>query len=97
MRASTASNQWVRLRFTGSEIALVSNTAATRGRVRISIDGRAVATVDLRSATSASRQIVFRQRLRAGSHDILVRALRSRGQTAKEARVDIDGFLVIGP
>ena len=96
VRASTAANQWVRLRFTGSEIALVSNTASNRGRVRITIDGRAVATVDLRAPTSASRQIVFRQRLKPGAHSILVRVLDSRS-TSTAARVDIDSFLLVGP
>ena len=97
LRASTDSNQWVRLRFTGTEIALVSNTASNRGRVRITIDGHVVATVDLRATTSASRRIVFHQRLRAGSHTIVVKSLGSKAQPHKAARVDIDGFLTIGP
>ena len=97
LRASTDSNQWARLRFTGTEIALVSNVASNRGRVRITIDGHVVATVDLRATTSASRRIVFHQRLRAGSHTIVVKSLGSKAQPHKAARVDIDGFLTIGP
>ena len=97
LRTSTTRGSWVRLRFTGSEVALVSDKARDRGRVRVLIDGVPVAVVDLRASTSSSRRIVFHQRLRPGRHTIEVRTLGSRRQPNTGARVDIDGFLVIGP
>ena len=68
-----------------------------RGRVRITIDGVRVATVDLRSSSPHSRRIVFHQRLRPGRHTIEVRTVGSARTPATGARVDVDGFLVIGP
>jgi len=97
LRTSTALNQWARLRFTGSEIALVSNKARNRGRVRIIIDGVQAAVVELRSPTSASRRIVFHRRLRPGRHTIELRTMGSARKPKTAARVDIDGFLVVGP
>ena len=96
-RTSKALGRWVRLRFTGTEVALVSTTGHDRGRVRITIDGVRVATVDLRSSSPHSRRIVFHQRLRPGRHTIEVRTVGSARTPATGARVDVDGFLVIGP
>ena len=97
VRSSTASNQWVRLAVHG-----------LRDRTRVEHGGSEGPRPDLhrrprrgdgRPPLGDLRQSPDRvpPTAAAGSHDILVRALRSRGQTAKEARVDIDGFLVIGP
>ena len=93
VRSSKALGKWVRLQFTGSEIALVSNKARDRGQVRIAIDGRYVTTVELRAPTSSSRRIVFHRRLRPGRHTIEVRTLGSKRQPDRGAQVDIDGFL----
>jgi lysozyme len=97
LRTIKSLNQWVRLRFTGTEIAVVGTKGHDRGRIRITIDGVRVAIVELRSPTSASRRIVFHKRLRPGRHTIEVRTLGSARQPRRPARVDIDGFLVIGP
>ena len=97
VHSTDALGRWVRLRFTGTEIALVSNKAHDRGRVRVLIDGVQVAIVELRSSTSSSLRIVFHQRLRPGKHTIEVRTMGSKHQPGKGAQVDIDGFLVIGP
>lgn len=59
--------------------------------------GFRVATVDLRSSDTSRRQIVFRKRLTPGRHTIEVRTLGSAHKPRTGARVDIDGFLVIGP
>jgi hypothetical protein len=65
--------------------------------VRISIDGRPGTTVDLRSGTTRNRSIVFRRRLSPGRHTIEVRIIGTVRHPNTGARVDIDGFLVIGP
>ena len=97
LRTSNMRDRWVRLRFTGTEIAVVGTKGLDRGRIRITIDGVRVAIVELRSPTSASRRIVFHRRLRPGRHTIEVRTMGSARKPKTGARVDIDGFLVIGP
>jgi hypothetical protein len=63
--------------------------------VRIRIDGRTVATVDLRSASTAMRRVVFARSLPKGSHTIEVLHVKRPGGSA--GRVDIDGVLYTQP
>ena len=97
LRSSSTRDRWVRLRFTGTEVALVAVRGPGRGRVRISIDGRRGTTVDLRASTTSNRSIVFRKRLSPGRHTMEVRIVGTVRHPSRGARVDIDGFLVIGP
>ena len=97
LRSSATRDRWVRLRFTGTEVALVAVLGPDRGRVRVSIDGRGATTVSLRSSIATYRKIVFRKRLSPGPHTIEVRVIGTAQHPRKGARVDIDGFLVIGP
>jgi hypothetical protein len=56
------------VQFTGTGIAWVGPVGPTRGTARIFIDGRAVATVDLRRSTFQARKILFSKKLAAGLH-----------------------------
>ncbi len=97
VRTTSRVDRWVRLRFTGSQIAVVAAKGPGRGRIRIAIDGTRVATVDLKATTGASRRVVFHQRLTPGPHTIEVRTIGSAKHPRAGARVDIDGFLYISP
>jgi hypothetical protein len=62
-----------------------------RGRIRIRIDGRTVATLDLRASTTSMRRVVFVRGLAHGPHTVEV--LHVKRPDGRAGRVDIDGFL----
>ncbi len=88
---STRAGSRARFTFTGDQVALLATRGPGRGRVRISIDGRVVATVDLRASRQALRRVVFVRSLTHGTHTIEVRHVKRPGGTV--GRVDVDGFL----
>jgi hypothetical protein len=97
VRTTSTRGRWAQLRFTGAEIAVLAGRGPGRGRIGISIDGGRSTTVDLRAGHTLDRWIVFRRRLSPGRHTIVVRVLGTARHPRQGARVDIDGFLVIGP
>jgi hypothetical protein len=76
-------------------VGLMATRGPGRGRIRIRIDGRAIATIDLRASSTAVRRVVFVRGLRNGEHTIeVLHVKRADGRTG---RVDIDGFLYTRP
>jgi hypothetical protein len=69
----------------------VATGGPNRGRARIYLDGVYLKTIDLRTATTRHRQVVFSTRVSRGTHTLKVMVLR----TSPRTRVDIDGFLVL--
>lgn len=63
--------------------------SAKRGSASIVVDGKAVATVNTRSATTVNRVVVWQKWMPAGRHSIKVVNLVTPGHP----RVDIDAFL----
>jgi hypothetical protein len=62
------------LTFTGRNIAWVATKAPSRGTAEVYIDGDQVATVDLNSATTQTRTMVFSEEWSAsGSHTITIK------------------------
>ena len=81
-----------RYQFTGRAIAVVAPTSSTRGKVTVLIDGVSAGTIDLRTATTRHRRVVFARDFGAsGTHTI---ELRVQG-TAGRPMVSIDGFVVV--
>ena len=58
--------------FTGKGIAWIGPVGPTRGTARVYIDGRAVATVDLRRSTFQARKLLFSRSLSAGPHALKI-------------------------
>jgi hypothetical protein len=56
------------VQFNGTAIAWIGPVGPTRGTARVYIDGRAVATVDLRRSTFQARKVLFSKSLPAGLH-----------------------------
>ncbi|MFL5720321.1 MAG: phosphodiester glycosidase family protein [Chloroflexota bacterium] len=78
--------------FSGNQVAWIAPRGPTRGSARVSVDGKAVATVSLYSATRSSRRAVFTYAFATtGRHRITIRVLG----TAGHPRVAIDGFAVV--
>lgn len=78
--------------FSGRAFAWVTSVGPDRGAARIVIDGRTVATVDLRATTKRHRVVVWSQTwASAGRHTVTIRVVGTRNRP----RVDVDGFLVV--
>jgi len=94
LRSARAAGATASYTFTGSQVAWIAPRGSTRGSARVSMDGVAVASVDLNRITLAPRRQVFTRAFQAvGRHRITVTV---KG-TAGHPRVDIDGFAVVDP
>jgi hypothetical protein len=92
---SMRSGSRARLTFTGDQVGLLATRGPGRGRIRIRIDGRTVATIDLKASSTSARRVVFVRGLRNGEHTIeVLHVKRADGRTG---RVDLDGFLYTRP
>ena len=83
--------------FAGSEVAWVAHTSSNRGIADVYLDGNKVATVDLYTASSKPRTMVF---VKAGldpsvTHTLEVRVLGSENVASSGKRVDVDAFVVL--
>ena len=91
-KSSRAAGATASYTFTGSQVAWIAPRGPTGGSARVSIDGRAVATVSLKSSTLLPRRAVFTYAWSsAGRHRITIRVLG----TAGHPRVDVDEFAVV--
>ena len=81
-----------RFTFTGSTVAWVASTGRSRGRADVYVDGVYAGRTDLRSATAASRRIVFaRSWPGSAAHSLEIRV----AGTPSRPRVDVDAFAVL--
>jgi Tol biopolymer transport system component len=83
--------------FSGDEVAWVSTKSANRGKAEVWLDGVKVATVDLYSATTQTRRVVYSK---GGldpskSHTLEVRVLGTKNAASSGKRVDVDAFLAL--
>jgi hypothetical protein len=70
----------------------VSAVGPDRGRAAIFVDGRRVATVDLRAATAGYARIVWARSWKTPAlHTVTIRVLGTPGRP----RVDVDGFVLV--
>jgi hypothetical protein len=81
------------LTFEGTSVAWAAPVGPTRGKARVLVDGRAVATVDLGRATFRARDMVFARNLPEGRHTLRIQVLGTRGRPT----VAIDGLYVLTP
>jgi subtilisin family serine protease len=81
-----------RYRFTGRAIAVIAPTSTTRGKVSIYVNGVYKATVDLRSASTVYRKVVYSAAWASSSTRTI--ELRVAGTTGRPT-VSLDGFVVL--
>jgi hypothetical protein len=81
------------LAFSGSGIAWAGPVGPTRGKARVFIDGRQVATVDLYRSKFAARDLVLARNLGDGSHTLRIETLATSGRPT----IAIDELYVIDP
>jgi len=91
LRYATSSTATATFTFTGSSVGWVAPRAGAKGMADVFVDGVFAATIDLYSATSQPRSVVFaRSWATAGSHTLQIRVKGTLGRP----RVDVDAFLV---
>ena len=81
------------LRFKGTSVAWVGPIGSTRGKAQIYLDGKRVATVDLKAASFHPRRILFAASVKNGSHTLVIKALGTSGRPT----VAIDAIYVVAP
>jgi hypothetical protein len=82
VRYATRTGASASLSFTGTGIAWMGPVGPTRGTARVYIDGKAVATVDLRRSTFQPRKVLFSRALAAGPHTFKIVVISSRRPVA---------------
>ena len=96
-RASTAGNS-VTLSQNGHDLAIVATRGPHKGKFQVYVDGTAGAVVDLYSATTAYRQVVWQIGYSsAASHTVELRVLGQKNSSSSSTSVDVDAFLVLQP
>ena len=92
LKYAKSSTATATISFTGRSIAWIAPRMSTRGVADVYVDGIYAATVDLYSATSLSRSIVFRRQWSTSAAHTL--QLRLKG-TVGRPRVDVDAFVIV--
>ena len=92
LRYASSSTASATLTFTGRNVVWVAPLAPNRGKADVYLDGVYVQTVDLYSASSVARSIVFSHSwASSGSHTLQIRVKGTSGRP----RVDLDAFLLV--
>ncbi|HYC06347.1 MAG TPA: hypothetical protein VEG29_00340, partial [Candidatus Binatia bacterium] len=89
---STSAGSTATLTFSGRAFSWVSATGPTRGRARVTVDGKLVATIDLGGKPTHSRVIALS---RAWSTSATHRVIITVVGTGSARRIDLDGFLIL--
>lgn len=91
IRSTGSAQARAALTFSGSDVAWVATRGPTSGSARVYLDGRLVATINLYSATTVTRGVVYRAGWPTiGTHRLEIRPVG----TAGHPRVNVDAFLV---
>ena len=88
-----AKNATATLRFKGTNVAWVGPMGPTRGKANVYLDGKLVATVDLKSSTFRPRRVVYAASVKNGTHTLVIKALGTTGRRT----VAIDAIYVVAP
>jgi subtilisin family serine protease len=92
LHTSTRSGAWMSFTFTGRSVALVAPKGASRGSVKIYVDGVYDSTVSLYRSSPISRVVVFSKAWTTrAAHTIRLVVVGTKGHP----RVDVDGFIVV--
>jgi subtilisin len=81
----------VRMSFSGRSIAIVGPTNRYRGRAKVYIDGVYITTINMRTAVSTSRRVVFTRALSSGTHAIALVAMGSGASSVFR----LDAFVIL--
>jgi Transglycosylase-like domain len=91
VRYATRRGATATVAFTGSKVRWVGPVGPTRGKARVSIDGKVVKTVDLHRSTFRARATIFSRSWKsAGDHTLTIEVVGTR----RHPMIAIDEFLV---
>ena len=93
VRRSRATGSTATFTFSGTQISLLATTAPSRGKIQIFLDGINQGVIDMYSATTKTRQVVFSRALGAGTHTLRIKVLGTRNSAATATYADVDGFI----
>jgi len=79
--------------FDGASVAWAGPVGPTRGKARVIVDGRLVATVDTYRATFNARDVIWAAALKDGRHTLRIQVLGTTGRPT----VAVDGIYVLQP
>ena len=91
--ATTAKNASLSWKFTGTSVAWIAARTTTSGQAAVYLDGKKVATLDLKAATAFRQAVWTAGALSSGSHTLKVVALGTKGRPT----VYSDGIAVLAP
>jgi len=77
--------------FRGTSVAWVGPIGPTRGKARIILDGRLVATVDTHALTFRARDVIWAANVPDGAHTLRIQVLGTTGRPT----VAVDGLYVL--
>lgn len=98
VRRSGAVGAQQSLTTTMQDAAVVSTLGPNRGIAQVWVDGVLVATIDLYSATTQYRRVVWATDFgTAASHTVVLRATGTKNPASSGKRVDLDAFLAMQP
>jgi len=90
VRTARAQPRKIKSRFTGRSVAVVMRTGPGMGRVRVFLDGKRVAVVNLDRAQTTERRLVYAKNwAKVRSHSIAIKPVSGND------RVDFNGFFVL--
>ncbi len=96
-RAGRSSKSWVSMEFKGSGVALVAHKGPDRGRVKVSIDGKKVATVSLYATSTVEPAVVWSSgKMRNKTHTVKFERTGTKDSVSSDSRVTIDAIEVLG-
>ncbi|MGQ0630869.1 MAG: S8 family serine peptidase [Sporichthyaceae bacterium] len=83
------------LSFTGSRIRWIGSMDRDRGRAKVYLDGKLVATVDSYADERAVRRVLFGDSVKPGRHTLRIVLTGSERSKATDSRVAADAFVVL--
>ena len=90
VKYATKAGSTATIAFTGKSIVWYGPVGPTRGKARVSIDGKVVKTVDLHRSGFAAHAAIFSKTLAKGAHTLTIEVLG----TAGHPMVALDEFVV---
>ena len=93
VKFATATGATATYSFSGKDVAWVTTRGPNRGIAQVKLDGVLVATIDLYSAATTPRQLVFQRTGLSGAHTLQVRVTGTHNAASSGNRIDIDAFL----
>ncbi|MEX1334733.1 MAG: glycoside hydrolase family 25 protein [Candidatus Limnocylindrales bacterium] len=92
---ASARNATARIRFEGMQFAVVARRGPAGGKLRIIVDEKPVATVDLYARSGDPRRIVYVGDVPKGKHEVKLRATGTKRPASRGTTIWLDAVVVL--